>query len=51
MEILVSLGDDSMKVGEVVILDRIIVFVKWFLEFLINDMLKKNINIIMEEYE
>ena len=51
METLASSGDDSMKVGEVVTLDRTIVFVKRSPESLTNDMLKKNTNITMEEYE
>ena len=43
--------DDSMKVGEVVTLDRIIAFVKRSPESVTNEMLKKYTNITTEEYE
>ena len=51
METLASSGDDSMKVGEVVTLDRTVPFVKRSPEFVTNEMLKKYTNITMEEYE
>lgn len=51
METLASSRDDRMKVGEIVTLDRTIVFVKRSPESVTNDMLKKYTNITMEEYE
>ena len=51
METLASSGDDHMKVGEVVTLDRTIAFVKRSPESVTNEMLKKYTNITTEEYE
>ena len=51
METLASSGDDSMKVGEVVTLDRTVAFVKRSPEFVTNEILKKYTNITVEEYE
>ena len=51
METLASSGEDSMKVGEVVTLDRTVAFVKRSPEFVTNEMLKKYTNITIEEYE
>ena len=51
METLASSGDDSMKVGEVVTLDRTVAFVKRSPEFVTNEILKKYTNITIEEYE
>ena len=51
METSASSGDDSMKVGEVVTLDRTVAFVKRSPESVTKDMLKKYTNITVEEYE